>query len=145
MKKDYSAEIYRVNCLAADLETIYHQAALKLGLSDSTMFVLYLLYEKGGSCMLYDIRKETNISKQTIHSAVRKLEKEGILYLQQQDGRAKMVHLTEKGKGYAKQTVGRLFQAECGTFEGWTEMEISLYMNLSEKYNEHLRKQIEKM
>lgn len=145
MKKDYSAEIYRVNCLAADLETIYHQAALKLGLSDCVMFVLYLLYEKGGSCLLYDIRKETNISKQTIHSAVQKLEKDGILYLRQQSGRAKMVYLTEKGKDYTERTVGRLFQAECGAFEGWTEMEISLYMNLMEKYNIHLRKQIEKM
>ena len=56
--------MYRVNCLASDLDALYHQAALKLGLSDSVMFVLYLVYERDGKCPLNTICKETSISKQ---------------------------------------------------------------------------------
>jgi DNA-binding MarR family transcriptional regulator len=145
MEINYDDMMYRVNCLASDLDSLYHQAAVKLGLSDSVMFVLYLVYEKDGKCPLNDIRKETSISKQTLNSAVRKLESEEIIYLEQNGGRAKTVCLTEKGKEYVSHTIARLFNAECSAFNGWTEEEISQYLNLMEKYNDDFRKQIEEM
>lgn len=145
MSINYSDKIYRVNCLASDLESLYHQAALKLGLSDSVMFVLYMIYENGGSSLLYDIRKETSISKQTLNSAIRKLESEDIIYLEQHGGKAKRVCLTDKGKNYVDQTVARLFKAECSAFNGWTEEEINLYLNFMERYNINFREQIEKL
>ena len=137
--------MYRVNCLASDLDALYHQAALKLGLSDSMMFVLYLVYERDGKCPLHTICKETSISKQTINSAIRKLEGEAVIYLEQTGGRAKTVCLTEKGKKYAESTIARLFHAERSAFDGWTAEEIEQYLRLMEKYNEHFRRQIERM
>lgn len=137
--------MYRVNCLASDLDALYHQAALKLGLSDSVMFVLYLVYERNGKCPLNTICKETSISKQTINSAIRKLEGEGVIYLEQTGGRAKTVCLTEKGREYAESTVARLFHAERSAFDGWTAKEIEQYLRLMEKYNEHFRRQIGRM
>lgn len=145
MKIKYSDMMYRVNCLASDLDSLYHQAALKLGLSDSVMFVLYLVCESGGECPLSEICKKTGISKQTLNSAVRKLESENYIYLRQTGGRAKNVCLTEDGKEYTKQTVARLFSAECDVFKSWTEDEIHQYLSLMEKYNDGFRKQIEKM
>lgn len=70
MKINFEDMMHRVNCLASDLDSLYHQATLKLGLSDSVLFVLYLVYENDGRCPLNDIRKATNISKQTLNSAV---------------------------------------------------------------------------
>lgn len=145
MKINFEDMMHRVNCLASDLDSLYHQAALKLGLSDSVLFVLYLVYENDGRCPLNDIRKATNISKQTLNSAVRKLEHEDIIYLEQNGGRAKNVCLTEKGSEYVNHTIARLYQAECNAFQGWTEDEIHLYLNLMEKYNNDFREQIEKM
>ena len=49
MKINFEDMMHRVNCLASDLDSLYHQAALKLGLSDSVLFVLYLVYENDGS------------------------------------------------------------------------------------------------
>lgn len=145
MNKANSERIQRLNCLASDLDAIYHQAALKLGIPDSAMYVLYLLYENGDSCLLSEISKKTGISKQTIHSAVRRLEREGVIYLEEQNKRAKTVCLTEKGQSYVKQTAARLFEAECCALQDWSEEEISLYLNLMEKYNLSLRAQIEQL
>lgn len=145
MEINYDDLMYRANCLASDLNTLYHQAALKLGLSDSIMFVLYLVYEKGGECPLNSIRKEGSLSKQTLNSAIRKLERDGIVYLEQQGGRAKNVCLTEQGVNYVNQTVARLFNAERSAFLGWTEEEIDRYLYLLEKYNNDFRKQLETM
>lgn len=145
MNQTNSDRIHRLNCLASDLDAIYHQAALKLGLPDSAMYVLYLLYENGESCLLSDIPKKTGISKQTIHSAVRRLEREDIIYLDEQNKRAKMIHLTKTGLSYVKQTAARLFEAECCALQNWSEEDISLYLNLMEKYNTSLRAQIEQL
>ncbi len=145
MEINLSELMYRVNCLASDLDALYHQAAVKLGLSDSVMFVLYLVYEKGSGCPLNDIRKATGISKQTINSAIRKLENEQIVYLESGGGRAKTVCLTEKGKEYVAGTIARLFHAECRVFGKWTAEEIHEYLRLMEKYNSDFREQLEKL
>lgn len=91
MKINFEDMMHRVNCRASDPDSLYHQAALKLGLSDSVLFVLYPVYENDGRCPLNDIRKATNISKQTLNSAMRKLEHEDIIYLEQNGGRAENV------------------------------------------------------
>lgn len=106
---------------------------------------MYALHEAGNECLLSDIYKESGISKQTVNSAIRSLEADGILYLEQHIGRAKKVVLTEKGKEYAMQTAARLYQAEMNAFEGWTDDEVNTYIRLIEKYNESFRRQIEEL
>lgn len=137
--------IYRINCLTEDIDSLYHQAALKLGVSDSVLFILYMIYINGEKCLLYDIYKLSGISKQTINSAIRKLEKEEIVYLEKYNGKTKMVCLTEKGKSYANQTAAKLLEAEYNAFRDWSEEEIDVYLRLIEKHNTSLRKQIKNL
>lgn len=141
----YRDKVSRINLLTAELEAIYHRVAWKLGVSDSSMRVLYVIHEKGGDCLLGDICRESGISKQTINSALRKLESEEILYLEQHKGNSKRVCLTEKGKSYVSKTAALLFAAECSAFEDWTDEEVEMYLKLMEKYNLSLRRQIEKI
>ncbi len=60
---------------------IYHEIALKLNLSDSGFDVLYALCSLGDGCLQRDICEFTLLSKQTIHSSVKKLVNEGYLSL----------------------------------------------------------------
>lgn len=143
MEINYKDLLYQLNCLASDLDALYHQAAVKLGLSDSAMFVLYLVYENDGSYLLNKIRQESGISKQTLNSAIRKLEQENIIYLEQVGGRSKNVYLTEEGKSYAANTIGKLYNAEFRAFETWNDDEIKQHLKLMKKYNDSFRAQIE--
>ena len=138
-------KIYRINCLTEDINSLYHQAALKLGMSDSVLFVLYMLHISGDKCRLHDIYKLSGISKQTINSAIRKLENEEIIYLEKHNGKSKIVCLTEKGTEYSLQTAARLAEAERRAFGNWSEEEIDLYVRLIEKNNASLRREIEKL
>lgn len=61
--------------LAGEINALYHEAAVKMGISDSVQNILYVLCEKGGKCLQSEISKLTGISRQTINSAIRKLEK----------------------------------------------------------------------
>ena len=78
MKGYASKEMRRFNYLIVETDAVYHEAALKLGLSDSALQILYTVcdYDGGDACPLQEISRRTGISKQTINSAIRKLEKE---------------------------------------------------------------------
>lgn len=138
-------QLKRINRLAKELDMLYHQAARKLGLSDSAMYILYMVYEKGDGCLLCDICNESSISKQTINSALRNLEKDNILYLEQDKGKTKRICLTEKGRQYTAHTAGRLFEAESNAFSQWTEADLAAYQRLMKKYNDCFRLQVENM
>ena len=57
-----------------------------MGVSDRVQNILYVICEKGTQCLQSEISKLTGISRQTINSAIRKLEKEDIIYLEQGRG-----------------------------------------------------------
>lgn len=143
MKHDRRNEVHRINYLGTELESLYHQSSLKLGLSDSVSIVLYSIYDAGYDCLLSDIYKNSGISKQTINSAIRSLEADGLLRLEQHTGRSKRIVPTDRGRAYIRQTVARLYQAEAEAFHTWTDDEVSTYIRLMEKYIGCLRQQIE--
>lgn len=145
MKTKICSIMHRINYLNAELNALYHQASLKLGLTDSASIVLYAIYDNGEDCLLSDIYKQSGISKQTVNSAIRNLEKKHIIYLEQHSGRAKKVILTDTGKEYVQKTIARLFDAEVAAFASWTEEEISAHIKFMEKYIHSFQEQVENL
>lgn len=138
-------KIHRINYLNAELDALYHHASLKLGLTDSASIVLYTIYDNGEDCLLSDIYKQSGVSKQTVNSAIRNLEKKHIIYLEQYSGRAKKVVLTDAGKKYVKKTIARLFDSEAAAFATWTEEEINAHIGFMEKFILSFHEQVEKL
>lgn len=131
------------NLLTSEIDATYHDAALRLGMSDSVMLVLYTLCSCGGECMLGDITP--GASKQTINSALRRLESEGIVYLETFEGRKKKVYLTEKGRQLARDTVLRVIEAENEIFASWTDEEKNIYIDLTQRYLTAFKEKVKEM
>lgn len=132
MKYFVNAQFKRFNLLVSEMDTAYHEAALKLGLSDSAFHILYTLCWYDGECLLRDIT--TGVSKQTVNSALRKLEAENIVRLQSFQGRKKKVFFTDKGYELAKTTVLPLIKIENEIFDSWSEEEQNIYIELTKRY-----------
>ena len=145
MKKDHNVENKKLNYLHAEIEAQYHRSSLIFGISDSVSIVLYSITDLGDGCLLSDICKNSGISKQTINSAIRSLETDGMLRLNRADGRSKRVFLTEKGKELAKKTAARLMRAELDAFDDWSEDEIAELIRLTEKYLDSFRAEIDRL
>lgn len=133
MDKELSEKLHRISNLASEMDSLYHQASLRLGVADSTMRVLYTILSNGESCSLSDVYKLSGVNKQTINSALRKMEGEELLYLEKESGRSKRIVLTEKGKQYMEETAGCLLEMELRAFSAWTPEEIDLYIRLMEQ------------
>lgn len=131
--------VSRYNNLRLDIEALYHEAARRLGLTDSSMAILGTLSLNGGEYLLRDF---TELPKQTINSALRKLEADELVYLKNYTGRLKIVCLTEKGKKYAEETVMKIFEAEVDIFNSWTETEWRMFFELTQRYKDEMKEKI---
>ena len=134
-----SREMKRFNHLMGEIDAVYHEMAMKLGLSDSAMIILYTICDNGDSCPLQEICRRSGISKQTINSAIRKLEKEDIVYLDTVGAKNKNVCLTEKGKHLANHTAIRIIDAENDIFSSWPKDDVNKYLELTERFLVEIR------
>lgn len=132
-------QLRRFNLLISEMNAAYHEAALRLGLSDSAMMILYTVCMEGDSCPLSEITRLSGLSKQTIHSALRGLEAQGMASTRTLDGRRKQVCLTEQGRELARRTVWRLIGVENAIFESWSAQEQEQYLSLTKRYLEAFR------
>lgn len=126
--------------LAGEINALYHEAAVKMGVSDSVQNILYVICEKEDKCLQSDISKLTGMSRQTINSAIRKLETDGIVYLEPGKGRNTVVCLTEKGKRFALEKIYPLYEVENKIWNEWTDDEQQQYLMLTQKYRDALKK-----
>lgn len=131
--KDYS-KLKKFNHINTEINAAYHDAALRLGLTDSAMFVIYTVCNNGRECTLEDIRRLSGMSKQTINSAIRKLEADGTVMLVPIGGRKKKVCLTDDGIAFAEKTVMKIINIENDIYEAWAKEEWSIYIRLTERF-----------
>ena len=127
MKIHQEYEVQQFNRLYKELDDIY------LGISDSALAVLYVVCTLGDGCLQKDICREAYVSKQTINSSVRSLERNGFLYLEK-SGRDKHICLTEKGRQFVEQKIRPVVDMENGAFLEMEPEERAEFIRLSQKY-----------
>lgn len=135
----------RINYLITETDAAYHDLARVFGLSDSVLMIFYALTDADGQCPLASIYRQTGCSKQTINSALRKLEAEKLVYLRPADGKSKIVCLTERGAALAGRTAGVIQRAENEIYASWPEGELQEYLRLTQKYLDALREKTSEM
>ena len=135
----------RLNLLTSEIDAVYHEATLKLGLTDSAMIVLYTLCMFDGACRLSQIIQLSGLSKQTVNSALRKLETEGTLYLKADEGRKKCVCLTERGWELAQSTALRLMNIENEVFSSWSVEDQETHIRLTQRFLNGLREKVKEL
>lgn len=145
MKKNISGELRRYNYLFGETGAAYHEMHLKLGMSDSAISILYAVLENGDRRPLQEICHYTGLSKQTINSALRKLEAEGIVYLEMAGPKMKNICLTEAGKLLAEKTAGRVLAAEDEIFASWPQEDVDKYLELTESFLLALKEKAKKL
>ena len=79
--------IQEFNQIDGRISSLYHAAALKMGLSDSEFRILYTLAVNAPGYLQSALREATGMGRSTVNSALKKLEREGILTLSPGSGR----------------------------------------------------------
>ncbi len=132
----------RFNYIVSELDALYHEAAVKLALSDSALNILYTICWVGDGCQQSDICRLSGISRQTINSAIGRLEQEGILLRKAGQGRKIRLFLTEKGHEIIAQKVQPLVDAEDQMLQSWEDNERKELIRLMGKYRDGFEEKV---
>lgn len=121
---------------------MYHEIALRNQLSDTAFLILYDLSEFGDGYLQRDIADKNCVSKQTINSATKKLEREGYLILKEGKGRDKHIYLTDAGRQLIQEKIEPVIHMENSIFEELSEKESRELLRLTKKYVAIYRKKV---
>lgn len=108
MQKEYNDLRIKFNSLFKEMTDVYHNIALKLEMSESAMLILYAIVDLGDGCTQKDISQMYYMSKQTINTSIKNLEKSGYIKFKQDKGNNKQIFLTLSGKKLAEKKLLRL-------------------------------------
>ena len=89
------------------IDEAYNRAAKRCHLSPSSFDILYTLFAYGDSCTQKEL-----CGKQTVNSAVHKMQRDGLLRISAGAGRNTHVHLTDTGRAYASRAIVPVLDAE---------------------------------
>lgn len=143
MNDSIQKEIKEYNLIYKELNDIYHDIALKTGLSDSAFDIFYTIAVMGNGCLQRDICQMTFLSKQTIHSSVQKLERNGYIYLKSGKGRSMHIFLTPAGEELITEKILPVIAIEQKSFEDITPKETEELLRLNRKYASKLRENVQ--
>lgn len=131
------------NAAMKHVDDVYRRAVRQYGLSECAFWILYTLrverpYTQAGLCeFLHE-------PKQTVNSALKKLEAEGFLVLSAgDDQRSKRVRLTEKGEQLARTCADRVAEAEACAIGSMSPDDRAALIRLTELYGTLLSEQLQ--
>ena len=147
MKDPIAAQLAAFNQLYKEMDEIYHVYAKEQGISDTVFWILYSLYENNSSYIQKELCSEWHYPPQTVNSALKSLEKQGIISLEAVPGnkKNKLVSLTEHGLTLTQRVIARLTDAERNAILSMTADERRTLLSLTEKYTEFLRRHVRRI
>ena len=147
MEKESEKRYQEFISASKEADDVYHTLALKFGLSDSAMWILCTMRETNRELTQSEIAQEMSMSRQTVNSAIKNLEKQGYLRLEAVSGdrRNKILSFTEEGETFVKRTVDRVLSLEHQVFENLEVEEQEKITQILRKYTRFMREGAEKI
>ena len=124
------------NRTSKELEQLYHAYARHAGVSDAALWLLYVIRLGGNNLTQAAICADWHYPPQTINSALKRLEAQGLIALAPATGsrRDKAVRLTAEGEKTVEHVINPLIAAECGALAALAPEERVMLVSLSRRY-----------
>lgn len=134
----------RQSKIIRDIDAVYHDVAVSIGLPDSALLILYYIYTEceNFTCPVHEIYKEISLPKQTVCSAMKKLSNLNILA---EDESQKYVRLSDYGVKYVNANIKPLADAEKSVLNEWSEGDLQKYIELNLKFFNQFKERTKKL
>ena len=128
-------------------DSVYHSAAVKFGLSDTVMWITYVVSEPDSCVTQQDLCRQGSFPKQTVNTAISNMVKNGYVTLEPIPGsrNQKRIQLTDAGRELAERTVCRLCMAEERAYGALSADELETYLAMTKRLTDSLKKEISKL
>lgn len=145
--KDVSSQLRSWNRLYKRLDDAYYRTARKFDMTETELWITYIIREHEGPLTQTDICNITYESKQTINSALKKMEGKGLIGLKTVDGnkKSKFLTFTPEGEKVAEATADKILQAEENAIKAMGSEEMTVLIDLYKSYLDTLEEEMDKI
>lgn len=128
-------------------DAVYHNTAVKYGMSDTVMMILYFASDEETVLTQQEICNACFLPKQTVNTAIVGLAQKGLVELELIPGtrNKKRILLADAGRKLAENTTGRLRGAEIRAYGKLSAEELNSYLEMTRKLTAALREETEKL
>lgn len=132
-----------INQLIKELNSLYHIAAVKSGVSDGEICVWSILLTTDKEYSQQDLCELLFLPKQTINSIISGLIKKGYVFLEHVPGtrNRKVIRLSDEGRNYGEKNIMWIFKAEQHAIEDADPREVCTLISMLEKYINKLKRE----
>lgn len=117
-----------------------------MGLSLGAFWILYMLRTEYTLPIQSELCSQLHVPKQTVNSALKKMEADGYLILGRgDDRRSKRILLTPEGVRLCKDTIDKVVRMEQNALGGLSKEEQELFLSLFRKHTDLLGRQIKQL
>lgn len=129
-----------------ETDAVYSKFARQSGLSECAFWLLYSIREADGKCTQREICGQWTMSKQTVNSALKGLEKNGYIVLMssEADKRSKYIALTDKGVQFARENIDIIFKLEQNALKKMSSTERTAMIESNRKYQKLFQSETER-
>lgn len=126
-----------------ELDDLYSRFPKSCGLSEAEYWSLLLIYE--GIVTQSRISEQLFLSRQTLNSAFKQLQKKGLIRLEpyQDNLRSKRAFLTEAGKAFVEENVLRMHRVEERAWQHMSQEDQAVLTALTRKFSSCIRKELD--
>lgn len=144
MEDSIHSKIVAYNQLTKELEELYQLYAKKSGLSETTLWILYCVHERQEPYTQKELCDIWSYSRQTINSALKNLETQGLIELVPlpENRKNKQLLLTASGKNLVNKIILPLVEAEKNVFIQLGEEDSRKFLSLTKRHTELLHMEI---
>lgn len=144
-KKDIIMQIQEFNELLKKFDDIYHKLAKKSGLSDTAFWIIYTIKNDNKTYKQKDLCDIWSYSKQTINSALKKLEEQNIIKLMPatDNKKDKKIVLTQYGEEISKKYIEPMNEIEEKSLSNIDKNSREQLLKVFREYTEELSKETE--
>lgn len=121
------------------ISNLYADFAKEVGLTYTTMFVLYLIYTEGETCTQKIICEKSLLPKQTVNSIITSFLKQKIINLSemQDDRRTKFIRFTNSGKKFVDNFIPKIVAAEIDAMGKLDDEQRGAFIDSTKLYGEY--------
>lgn len=142
MSFEVSDKVQKLNGMLCEMDSIYQTLLSAKNISDGEFVVLNAILSLGEGCLQKDIAENSYMSKKTINSTIKKLEKEGFIKLKAGKYPNMHIYLTKQGLDHIKNNVLPIVNVEDRVLGSMPEADfdrlISGYSKYITSFKEHV-------
>lgn len=133
---EQNSRLFSLNAVWKENTDIYRRMAKSMGLTETALWAIYTLRVEPGEITQSRMCEFLHEPKQTVNSALKKMESSGLITLESgANRRTKTIRLTEAGLRLAQKTVDRVWETETLALAQFSEEDATQMFALIRRMN----------